>query len=91
MLRLSYRGVDSMGKLMLSADSDVMLYEVDKKILNDFDSLIDEFYEWKQTNCFTEQLFVEFLQEKFGNEAIKFIKNLGWIYGNIPEEYKDIE
>lgn len=67
-----------MEKLMLSADGDVILYEVDKQILKDFDNLIEEFFKWKKTNCYNEQLFVKFLQIKYGNEKIKFIKNLGW-------------
>lgn len=80
-----------MEKLMLSADGDVMLYEVEKQIIENFDSLVDEFYEWKKTNCFTEQLFVQFIQQKFGNKSIKFIKNLGWLFDeNLPNEYKDI-
>ncbi len=53
-----------MEKLMLSADGDVILYEVARQILNDFDNLIEEFYEWKKTSCYDEQLFVEFLQQK---------------------------
>ena len=36
---------------MLSADGDVILYEVDRQILNDFDNLIEDFYEWKKTSC----------------------------------------
>jgi len=81
-----------MEKLMLSADGDIMLYEVDKQILNNFDNLIEQFFEWKKTNCYDEQLFVKFLQQKYGNEAIKFIKNLGWFdYNNIPKEYESIK
>ena len=77
-----------MEKLMLSADGDVILYEVDRQILNDFDNLIEEFYEWKKTSCYDEQLFVEFLQQKCGNEKIKLNKNLG---GNIPKEYENVK
>ena len=62
-----------MEKLMLSADGDIMLYEVDKQILNDFDNLIKQFFKWKKTNCYDEQLFVKFLQQKYGNNVIKFI------------------
>lgn len=81
-----------MEKLMLSADGDIMLYEVNKKILDDFDSLIEQFFQWKKTNCYDEQLFVKFLQQKCGNEAIKFIKNLGWFDdNNIPKEYENIK
>lgn len=77
-----------MEKLMLSADGDIMLYEVDKQILNDFDNLIDEFFIWKKTNCYTEQLFIKFLQQKYESNKIKFIKNIGSI---VPKEYKDIK
>lgn len=34
-----------------------------------------------------EQLFVIFLQEKYGNKTIKFIKYLG---GSVPKEYEDV-
>ncbi len=61
-----------MGKLLLSADGDIMLYEVNKKILDDFDNLIDQFFQWKKTNCYDEQLFVKFLQQKYEN--IKWYK-----------------
>lgn len=81
-----------MEKLMLSADGDIMLYEVNKQILDNFDSLIEQFFQWKKTNCYDEQLFTKFLQQKCGNEAIKFIKNLGWFdYNNIPKEYENIK
>ncbi len=81
-----------MEKLMLSADGDVMLYEVDKRILNNFSNLIEQFFEWKKTNCYDEQLFVKFLQQKYGSEAIRFLKNLGWLdYNNIPKEYESIK
>lgn len=77
---------------MLSADGDVMLYKVDKIIIDDFDNLIKQFYKWKRTNCYDEQLFVKFLKEKCGNDSIIFVKNLGWIdEANIPVEYKSIK
>lgn len=77
---------------MLSADGDVMLYEIDKQILINFDNLIEAFFRWKKTNCYNEQLFVKFLQQKCGNERIKFIKNLGWFdSNNIPKEYENIK
>ncbi len=80
-----------MEKLMLSADGDIMLYEVNKKILDDFDNLIGQFFQWKKTNYYDEQLFVKFLQQKYGNDAIKFIKNLGWFNEhNMPKEYENI-
>lgn len=81
-----------MEKLMLSADGDVLLYEVDKQILNNFDNLIEQFFEWKKINCYDEQLFVKFLHQKYGSKAIRFIKNLGCLsYDNVPKEYKNIK
>ena len=81
-----------MEKLMLSADGEIMLYEVHKKILADFDNLIEQFFQWKKTNCYDEQLFVKFLQQKYGKDAIKFIKNLKWFDdNNIPKEYENIK
>ena len=81
-----------MEKLMLSADGDIMLYEVDKQILTNFDNLLEQFFNWKKTNCYDEQLFVKFLQQKCGNNTIKFVKNLGWFdYTNIPKEYESIK
>lgn len=81
-----------MDKLMLSADGDIMLYEVSKNIINDFDSILEEFYNCKKTKNYDEQLFAEFLQKKFGNESVKFIKNLGCLnYDDIPNEYRNIK
>lgn len=81
-----------MEKLMLSADGDIMLYEVGKNIIKDLENILDQFYKWKQTNCYDEQLFVKFIQETYGDGSIRLIKNLGWFdRDNIPEEYKNIE
>ena len=81
-----------MGNLMLSADEDIMLYEVDKKILDCFDDLIEQFFEWKETNCYNEQLFVKFLQHRYGKEAIKLVKNIGsFDCDSVPKEYEDIK
>jgi len=81
-----------MDKLMLSADGDIMIYEVRKNIINDFDSILEEFYNWKKAKNYNEQLFVEFLQKKFGKESIRFIKNLGRLdHNNIPNEYRSIK
>lgn len=81
-----------MEKLMLSADGDVMLYEVSKQILDNFDNLLEQFFKWKRTNCYNEQLFVKFLQNRCGNESIKLVKNLGWFHADaIPEEYRNVK
>ncbi len=76
-----------MGNLALSADGDIKLYHVNQKILDSFDDLLDEFYDWKKTSCYDEQLFVKFLQDKFGAKSIQFVKNLG---RNIPKEYESV-
>lgn len=76
-----------MGNLALSADCEIKLYHVNQKILDSFDELLEEFYDCKMTNCYDEQLFVEFLQNKFGTKSIQFVKNLGW---NIPKEYGSV-
>ncbi len=81
-----------MEKLLLSADGEILLYEVDKKILNNLDVLIEDFYKWKNTSYYDEQLFVKYLQQKFGDRAIIFKKNLGWLGNeNLPKEYADIK
>ena len=76
-----------MGDLALSADGEIKLYQVNQKILDSFDDLLDEFYDWKETSCYDEQLFVKFLQNKFGAKSIQFVKNLGW---DIPKEYENV-
>ena len=76
-----------MGNLALSADGVIKLYNVNNKILDNFDDLLDEFYNWKKTSCYDEQLFVKFLQNKFGTTAVQFVKNLGW---DIPKEYENV-
>lgn len=77
-------------QLLLSADGDIGLYEVDKMILDNFDKLLEEFFAWKKTNCYDETLFVEFLKKNIGENSIKFIKIVGQ-YPNIENEYKDIK
>lgn len=76
-----------MGNLALSADGEIKLYRANQKILDTFDDLLDEFYNWKKTNCYDEQLFVKFLQNKFGTNSIQFVKNLGW---DLPKEYENV-
>ncbi len=84
--------INNMDKLMLSADGDIMLYEVSKNIISDFDSILEEFYNSKKTKNYDEQLFIGFLQKKFGKGSIRFIKNLGRFNSdNIPNEYKNIK
>jgi hypothetical protein len=77
--------------LLLSADGDVSLYKVDKEILDNFDKLLDEFYDWKQTSAYDETLFVEFLQTKYGKNSIEFVKVVGYPAGRINKQTGEIE
>ncbi len=83
---------NNIDKLMLSADGDIILYEVCKNIISDFDSILEEFYNQKNTKNYDEQQFVEYLKKKFGKESIRFIKNLGCLDSdNIPSEYSNVK
>lgn len=88
-------------KLLLSADGDISLYEVDREILRNLDDLLGQFYKWKKTNRYDETLFVKFLKLKYGDDSVKFIKIVGVCCGkidqrtgkiedDIEEEYKDV-
>lgn len=81
-----------MGKIMLSADGDVGLYKVDKQIYDHFDDLLEQFYQWKKTSCYDEQLFVKFLRQRYGDKAIRLIENLGWSpYDSASKDYENIK
>ena len=56
--------------LLLSADGDIGLYKVNKFILDNFDSIIKDFFKWKKTNCYDETLFVKFIKGKYGEDSI---------------------
>lgn len=43
----------AMEKLLLSADGDILLYEVNKNIIRDFDNILEEFYAQKQRTVMT--------------------------------------
>ncbi|MDE6142396.1 MAG: hypothetical protein K2G03_07310, partial [Bacilli bacterium] len=78
--------------IMLSADGDVLLYKVTKKVLSNFDDLLEQFFNTKTTNCYDEQLFVAFVRKEYGNNSMKFVKNLGIFTNNtIPKEYVGIK
>lgn len=76
--------------LLLSADSDIGLYKVNKTILDNFDTILTEFFKWKKTNCYNETLFVKFIKNRYGDESITFKKIVG-CYPNVEEEYKNIK
>jgi hypothetical protein len=92
-LNRSLRGGDKMSKenLLLSADGDISLYQVDKEILDNFDDLIEEFYKWKETNCYDETLFVKFLRNKFGEKTVEFVKIVGMACGKVNPRTGKIE
>lgn len=73
-------------KLLLSADGDVGLYEVNDDILRDFDTLLSEF---KPPRYYDKSDFVEFIKRKRGSEAIRFIKSVG-CYPVIEPDYKNV-
>ena len=87
--------------ILLSADSDVSLYSVSKDIWNDFDKLLDDFFNWKRKNIFDETLFVKYLRKRFGEESITFVRIVGEYAGSpnmilldgkdITEQYSDIK
>lgn len=76
--------------LLLSADDDIGLYKVNKTILDNFDTILTEFFKWKKTNCYNETLFVKFIKNRYGYESITFEKIVG-CYPNVEEEYKNIK
>lgn len=81
-----------MENLLLSADSDIGLYKVKKELLERLDSLCEDFYKWKKTDCFDETLFVKFLKSKYGNDSIEFIKIVGQCgAGDFNEELDKFE
>ena len=81
-----------MENLLLSTDGDISLYKVDNEVYKNLDDLVREFDNSKNTNCFDETLFVEFIKNKFGNESIEFIKVVGECNaGNFNEELDRFE
>ena len=76
--------------LLLSADGDIGLYKVDKIILDNFNTILTDFFKWKKTNCYDETLFVTFIKKRYGDKSIIFKKIVG-CYPNVEEEYKNIK
>lgn len=77
---------------MLSADGDILLFEVKKDIIDNFDDILKSFYSSLRTKCYDEQLFIEFIKNKYGEDSIRLEKNLGtFAEYNIPMEYKNIK
>ena len=76
--------------LLLSADGDIGLYKVDKFILDNFNDILTDFLKWKKTNCYDETLFVKFIKNKYGGDAIIFKKIVGCC-PDVEEEYKNIK
>lgn len=61
--------------MLLSADGDVSLYEVDSEILEHFNSYVRRFEKWrhkKGIRCYDETLFVEYLKKQLGEDAVIF-------------------
>ena len=66
-----------MENLLLSADSDISLYEIKKEIFEILDDLCNKFWEGKNMDCYDETAFVRFIKNKYGDDSIKFIKVVG--------------
>lgn len=71
-------------------DGDIGLYKIDKTILEDFNTILKDFFKWKKTNYYDETLFVKFIKSRYGDESIVFKKIVG-CYPDVEEEYKDIK
>ena len=67
--------------VLLSADFDIGLYKVDKNIEEDLEKIKIEFLENLRNNTYDQSDFVKFLENKYGQDSIKFIKNIG-TYGS---------
>lgn len=76
--------------LLLSADGDVGLYKVNKIILDNFDTILADFFKWKKTYHYDETLFVKFIKDKYGDDSVVFKKIVG-CYPEIEDEYKNIK
>lgn len=66
-----------MENLLLSADGDISLYKIKKELFEILDSLCDEFFKWKKTDCYDEAAFVKLIKNKYGNDSIEFVKVVG--------------
>lgn len=87
-LRFAVEGisVNNKSKLLLSADGDISLYEVDDRIINEFEELLDSFV---HGSCYNEQDFVDHIKRKCGENAIRFILIAG-CYPELKPEYKNV-
>lgn len=92
-----------MENLLLSADSDISLYEIKKELLEILDNLCNEFFKCKKIDCYDETAFIRFIKNKYGADSIKFIKVVGQCCAGdfneeldrfedlIQEEYKNLK
>lgn len=81
-------------KLLLSADGKISLYRVQQSILDEFDKLLDDFYKNKTEKSFDETLFVEYLNNRLGEDSISFVRYVGWANSpepEIEELYRDVK
>lgn len=59
---------------MLSADGDVLLFTVKKEIIDNFDDLLESFFSSLIIKSYDEQLFIEFIKNKYGEDSIRLEK-----------------
>nr|WP_072536567.1 hypothetical protein [Anaerococcus mediterraneensis] len=67
--------------ILLSADFDIGLYEVDKNIEEDLEKIEIDFLESLRKNTYDQSDFAKFIENKYGQDSIRFIKNVG-TYGS---------
>ena len=93
-----------MKKIVLSADSDSMVYLVPNEVADNLEKFCWEFYKWLKNSPdaekyrkggglnYCESDFIEYINRYvFPDEKSIFIKNLGWtkLDKDIPDEYKN--
>lgn len=93
-----------MKKIILSHDSDSLIYSVPDIVAENLDKYCLKFLKWLHiykpkkywkngVMCFGSDDFIDYLNENlFPNEPSKFLVNIGWTDEGkkIPQEYKDL-
>jgi len=89
-----------MKHLILSADSTPSVYLVPDGVADNLEYFCEKFWQWQQGGCYTEQDFIEYLNEWiFPDTPSQFVEKLDdsndelwhrlWHLRQLPEKYKD--
>ena len=93
-----------MKNILLSADSEVVVYSVPEEVINNLDKYLNDFWKWmkngqKETEkyrmggalCYNQSDFIDYLNTIFEKKSIE-VENLGWIESEeeLPDKYKDL-